>query len=142
LAPASPFRIETVKGGAVLSPASYSRYDSYAAAINGLDARGTAELYSTLKPRINDAYRRLGHPEGDFDPVLEAAIAELLATPVVTGTISLEPRSVSYAFADEKLEALSPAQKQFLRMGPKNMTIVKAKLREIATHLGMSVGPA
>ena len=34
----------------------------------GLDARGAARLYATLKPRIQDGYRELGHPDGNVDP--------------------------------------------------------------------------
>jgi hypothetical protein len=58
-----------------IDPSSYGRYNRYAEAVSALDARGTARLYATLKPRVRDAYRRL---EEDFDPVLERAIVELL----------------------------------------------------------------
>lgn len=123
----------------VLDPRSYRRYDEYADAIAALDAQGTARLYATLKPRIQDAYRELGYPEGDFDQTLERAIIELLNTPIVEGDIVLEPKSVSWEFADPKLRSLSAAQRQFLRMGPRNMRIVKEKLREIAPHLGIAL---
>ncbi len=120
-----------------VDPASYRRYDRYAEAVAALDARGAARLYATLKPRINDAYRRLGHPDGDFDPVLERAIAQLLSVPVVEGDIAVEPRGIGYAFADARLEGMSPGQKQLLRMGPKNVRIVQGKLREIADYLAI-----
>jgi hypothetical protein len=42
-----------------------------------------------------------------------------------------------YAYANPSLEELTPAQRQFLRMGPRNMRIVKAKLREVAGFLGI-----
>lgn len=123
----------------VLDPRSYRRYDEYADAIASLDAQGTARLYATLKPRIQDAYRELGYPEGDFDRALERAMIELLNTPIVEGDIVLEPKSVSWEFADPKLRSLSAAQRQFLRMGPRNMRLVKDKLREIAPHLGIAL---
>ena len=51
---------------------------------------GTARLYATLKPRIQDAYRELGETSPDFDRTFERAIRELLKTPVVDATIALE----------------------------------------------------
>ena len=122
-----------------LDPRSYQRYNDYADAIGALDAQGTARLYATLKPRIQDAYRELGHPEGDFDQVMQRAILELLNTPTVEGDVPLTAKSVSWEFADPKLQSLSSAQRQFLRMGPRNMRIVKDKLREIAPHLGIAL---
>lgn len=122
-----------------INPRSYRRYDDYADAVGALDAEGTARLYATLKPRIQDAYRELGYPEGDFDRAMERAIVELLDTPVVEGDVALTPKSVSWDFADPKLQSLSSAQRQFLRMGPRNMRIVKAKLREIAPLLGIAL---
>lgn len=122
-----------------IDPQSYRRYDEYADAIGALDAQGTARLYSTLKPRIQDAYRELGYPEGDFDQAMERAMIEILNTPIVEGEIGLVPKSVSWEFADPKLQSLSSAQRQFLRMGPRNMKIVKGKIREIAPHLGMDL---
>jgi hypothetical protein len=121
-----------------IDPRSYQRYNAYADAFNGLDARGAAQLYATLKPRVQDAYRELGYPDGNFDPVLERAIVELLKTPVVEGNVALSSKSVSYEFADSRIQSLSSVQRQFLRMGPRNVKLVQAKLREIAPLIGIS----
>lgn len=137
LAPRARFQVSEADGAMFLDARSYQRYNTYAEAVEALDAAGVARLYLTLKPRILDAYRELGHPDGDFDPVLERAIGELLDAPLVEGAVALEPKVLSYAFADPKLEELSPAQKQFMRMGPRNMLRVQSKLREIATLLGL-----
>jgi DUF3014 family protein len=118
---------------------SYRRYDEYADAVGALDAEGTARLYATLKPRIQDAYRELGYPDGDFDRAMERALVELLNTPDIDGDVMLTPKSVSWEFAEPKLQSLSGAQRQFLRMGPRNMRIVKDKLREIAPLLGIAL---
>ena len=40
-------------------------------------------------------------------------------------------------FVDEMLEGLTAAQKQLLRMGPRNVRIIKDKLRRIALALGV-----
>ena len=42
-----------------------------------------------------------------------------------------------YAYDDERLESLTRAQKQLLRMGPRNVRIIKEKLRAIALALGI-----
>jgi hypothetical protein len=105
--------------------------------VAGIDARGAARLYATLKPRIDDAYKELGTPHGDFDRTLERAIKHLLDTPVADRAPALEKAPTSFRFADPKLESLSPAQKQLLRMGPANARIVQEKLREIARYLGI-----
>ena len=76
-----------------MDPRSYERYNPHGDAIAALDSVGTASLYLTLKPRITDAYRELGHPEGDFDRVLERAIGVLLQTPHSTR----RPRSIARA---------------------------------------------
>lgn len=135
--PVARFRTKTSGGMLFADPDSYRRYDRYAEAVAALDARGTARLYATLKPRIADAYKRLGHPAGDFDVVLERAIVQLLSVPLVRGDIALEPRGIGYAFADPRLESMSPGQKQLLRMGPRNVRVIQDKLREIASYLGI-----
>jgi hypothetical protein len=141
LAPKAPFRVRPAGDVTLLDPASYHRYDGYAAAVDGLDATGTARLYLTLKPRILDAYRTQGFPDGDFDPVLGKAIAGLLAVPSIDRDIPVREKIVTYAFVDPALEELSPAQKQLLRMGPRNIGLVQQKLRQIATLLGLHTDP-
>ncbi|HEY7442879.1 MAG TPA: DUF3014 domain-containing protein [Vicinamibacterales bacterium] len=137
LGPKGPFRTRGSGGTVSVDPRSYDRYNGYGDAIGALDATGTARLYLTLKPRILDAYGDLGYRGGDFDRVLEKAIGELLDVPVIEGDIPLRQKVISYAYVDEKLESLSPAQKHLMRMGPRNVRIVQAKLREIAALLNL-----
>jgi hypothetical protein len=139
LRPTQKFQTQDTGGSVVIDERSYRRYDAFADAVGALDARGTARLYATLKPRIADAYRELGEPTADFDRTFERAIRELLQTPVVDGPIALSTRTVSYEYADPKLQALPAAQRQLLRMGPRNVRIIQAKLRELAPLLGMTV---
>jgi Protein of unknown function (DUF3014) len=136
--PVGRFQVAVSGTNVAIDPRSYRRYDAYADAVAGLDAQGTARLYATLKPRIQDAYRELGYPDGNFDQALERAIVELLKTPVIEGTIALRPKSVAYEFSDPALQSLSSAQRQFLRMGPRNVRLIQAKLREIAPLLGIA----
>jgi hypothetical protein len=137
LAPQAAFRTQGVEGGLTIDPRSYQRYDGYAAAITAVDARGAARLYATLKPRIDEAYRELGEGSGDFDAVLERAMGELLRVPVVQDPVRVTPKPTTYAYADPRLEALSPPQKQLLRMGPYNVQPIQQKLRDVAGYLGI-----
>jgi hypothetical protein len=136
--PATKFQV-TARGGEVyIDPRSYQRYDSVAGAVASIDPAGAARLYATLKPRIEDAYRELGAPDGSFDRALERAIVVLLKTPVVDGPIRVENHgAVGYAFAAPELEELSPPQKLLLRAGPANARAIKSALRTIAIALGI-----
>lgn len=136
LRPGGSFAVRGSGANVSLDPASYRRYDSLAAAVDSVDARGAARFYATVKPRLVEAYQELG-AEDDVDGAVQRAIVTLLQTPIVEGDIPLRAVSVSYAFADPELEGLTKAQRQFLRMGPGNMRTVKAKLREVAAYLGM-----
>jgi hypothetical protein len=137
LAPSGPFRVVEQGDDLLVDPRSYERYDRLAEAVASVDPAGSARLYSTLKPRIEEAYRDLGLPEGTFDGMLERAIVSLLATPVTDSPHDLAPRGIVYGYADPRLESLTAAQKQLLRMGPRNARSVQRKLREIALALGI-----
>jgi hypothetical protein len=136
--PNGRFAALTDAQGVYINPDGYHRYDAYADAVSGLNPNGTARLYETLKPRIQDAYRELGYPDGDVDAALKRAIVLLLKTPVVDGRIGLRGPPPLYTFTDDRLELLAGSQRQLLRMGPRNERIVQEKLREIAPLVGIS----
>jgi hypothetical protein len=137
IGPVPRFATRTARDNTYIDRSSYRRYDRYAQAVAALDARGVAELYKTLNPRIKEGYARLTSGDEPFDPVLEKAIVDLLKVPVVEGEIELYPHGTVWAFADPRLQEMSAAQKQLLRMGPQNVRTVQGKLREIATNLGI-----
>jgi hypothetical protein len=136
--PEGAFRVARTKTGTNVDPASFSRYDPVVRAALSLDATAAARLYRAVKPLIKEAYDELGYPGVDFDNTLVQAMGELLETPVVDGPIALEQKVLSFAMTDATLEALSPAQKQLLRMGPNGVRTVHAKIRELAAALGIS----
>ncbi len=132
IAPSGSFEVVTGNGRRTVDPDSYRRYNGLAATVDSLDASAVARAYTTIKPRLDEAYRQTGHPDGDFDRTVGLAIANLLDTPVVDQPPTLvQSRGLNWAYSDRKLETLRPAQKQLLRMGPENQRIVQAKLREI-----------
>lgn len=137
LAPEQPFRVESRGGGIVIDARSYERYNGIGDTAGSLDGNGLAKIYSTLKPRLQEAYRDLGHPESDLDAAVERAIERMLQVPVIETDVRVIVGGVSYEFEDERLEALSPAQKLLLRMGPRNVRLVQATLRALAQALGI-----
>jgi hypothetical protein len=137
LRPQLAFRVVERDGNTYVDPRSYDRYAAIADAIASVEPAGAARLYATLKPRIEEAHRDLGSPDQSFDRTLERAIVALLDTPVVDDPVRLKPKGIGYAYADERLESLTPSQKQLLRMGPRNVRVIKARLREIAVALGV-----
>jgi hypothetical protein len=140
LRPTHGFSVVERAGATYLDPRSGDRYDAIAGAVASVDPAGIARLYATLKPRVAEAYRELGYPERSFDRTLEQAIVLLLSTPVVDGAVRLRPKGIGYAFFDERLEGLTAAQKQLLRMGPRNERIIQGRLREMALAVGMRPG--
>lgn len=137
LRPSSAFRIVESDGTPFVDPRSYDRYAVIADALASVDPARAASLYATLKPRIEEAHRDLGSPDQSFDHTLERAIVALLNTPILDGPVRLKPKGIGYAYNDERLEGLTPAQKQLLRMGPGNVRVIQARLREIAVALGI-----
>jgi hypothetical protein len=137
-APNGDFRVVRTKDGTIVDAASYSRYDPVVGVVLSLDATAAARLYRAADPLLQEAYNELGYPGVDFDDTLIRAMAELLGTPVVVGPIRLEKKVLSYAMTDQTLEALSAAQKQLLRLGPKGVGAVHDKIREIAAALGIA----
>jgi hypothetical protein len=137
LRPRESFAVVEVGGNVYADPKSYQRYDALAQAVESIDATGAAKLYATLKPRLDEAYRELGYLDTPFDAAVERALVRLLKVPVNDREIPVEPRGIGYGYRDERLESLSAAEKQLLRMGPANARRVQTKLREIALALGI-----
>ena len=141
--PSSRFAIDDTEPALRISPASYARYDSLAAAVASLDVSGTAQLYRQLLPLMNEAYTELGIPDSAFPGSFQRAITHLLEVPIIEGRPIIEPRaSFFYEYTDPDFQNLSAAQKQFLGMGPDNVRIVQGGIREIASAIGISDLPA
>lgn len=137
LRPAGQFRVTEDDDDVLIDARSYERYAPLAAAIDSLNAEGTARLYSTLKPRLEEAYAELGR-QRSFDVALEQAFVEMLRTPALDGQVRVVPKGATlYAFEDPRFERLTAAQKQLARMGPRNVRVIQDKLRQIALALGI-----
>ncbi len=119
----------------VPDPVSFAGYDVMADAIASLDAGSTAAIYRTFEPLFDVAFKDFGMPEVRFRAMLDRAITNLLAVPIPGAEVELVPHATSFRYRDPRYEDLTPAQKQFLRMGPRNVKIIQGKLREIAAAL-------
>jgi hypothetical protein len=124
---------------------SYARYDFIVDGIESVDASDFAGVYRILLPLGETAYEELGRPQRDLTTAVQGAIQRLREVPVIEGDIALKPVAhgnlLLYEYADPKIEALSAAQKHLLRMGPRNVARVQAKLRELARELDASPAP-
>ena len=137
-APQGKFKVKTQAGKVVVDPAGYARYDkvaAFAVSVNALDA---ANAFTALLPLLDAAQRGLGEPNTSAKEALFTAVRELVAAPVPEGDVALKAgkKGIGWAYADERLENLSPAQKQLIRLGPKNQALIQVKLRAIVEALG------
>jgi hypothetical protein len=121
----------------VIDPASYARFDVFADAAASVDAQAAADLYRRLGPLLDAAARDLGQPAGEFDLVTSRALASLLAAPVLEGDVAVVSNPPFFRYADKGLESLAPAQKQLIRMGPRNERLIQGKLKELSTALAL-----
>ncbi len=137
LAPAKPFEATYDSGAIYVNPKSYDRYNLVAEVVSSVNSRGAAEIYRNFKPLIDQAHEEMGYPDREFDETLARAIDQLLKTPAPDGFIELSGETVAYRYVDPQLERLNSAQKQFLRMGPKNVRRIKEKLNELKAALSL-----
>ena len=135
LAPPTRFQAMGPRTALVADPKSYRRFDAFASVAASIDGTAAARLYLNLGPLFDDAYAELGHPKGEFHQTLVRALGRLIATTTSPRRFDLVRQKVSFAFADPQLEALAPAQKMMIRMGPDNRAKVQAKLEEFRAAL-------
>ena len=135
LEPKTRFVPTRVGRSLVPDPAGFAGYDVMADAIASLDAATTAQAFRTTEPLFELAFEDFGMPDVRFRTLLDRAIANLLAVPVPGAEVELVPHATTFRYANPRYEQLSPAQKQFLRMGPRNVKLIQSKLREIQATL-------
>ncbi len=112
-----------------VDPASYARYDHYAALVSRLNPDALAATFHRFRPLLEQAYAALGHPPQDFDNAVIAALDRILATPEFQQPPALKKVEATYKYVDPQLEALPDIQKQLLRAGPENTARIKHQAR-------------
>ena len=118
-----------------MGSANFQRYDVFTQGIVAVDTQQAAAFFHWTRPLLETAYSELGYPGEDLGTALIAAIDALLATPIIEGPIALKRESVLYQYADPTMEALPGAQKQLIRMGAKNASLLKSWLSELRLAL-------
>lgn len=141
LAPDGKFVVREVPGTTeaedarlFIDPASYRRYDRYVDVLESVPPETLAALLADTEPLIQQAVKELG-VDGEASTQMLTAIDQVLAVPVLEGDVALVQPKVFYEFADPALEALSPLQKQVLRMGPENVKRLKSYLTALRAEL-------
>jgi hypothetical protein len=122
-----------------VDPRTYARWDEATASLVSIKPADAAQMYVNVKPLFDQAYRDLGHPDGDFDTSVVRAIQMLADTPAVPGDPELLRRPGYYEHADATLRSLPPVQKQFLLIGPDNRQKIMDWLKRLATALDLKI---
>ena len=137
LSPRKKFLFKRRSSGVLLDPNGYSRYDKTADIFSSIDAPAAGAFLKEMKPLFEQACREFGGRTCAYPDAFTRAATPLIETPVVEGEVKLKDseKGIVYLFADERLERLKPAQKQLLRMGPRNQKLIQAKLKDILKAL-------
>jgi hypothetical protein len=139
--PGGAFLVDGEADGRVIGTANGERYAAHLRLLEAVDSRRAAALYVRFHPLLQQAYRELGYPQGNFNDRLVAVIDHLLATPAIEGPLRVVQPKVLYEFADPELEARSAGQKLLLRMGTANAARVKNWLREFRRQITAAPPP-
>ena len=133
--PSSEFAVFKKGASQFITPESFTRYNVYAQTFAQIETADMLAVLTQYEPQILAQFEQISAPNTQFNDTLISAINRLLDTPSVNLPIPVISDSAMYKFANPQLEALLPAQKQLLRMGPDNMRMIKAKLRDVRTAL-------
>ena len=131
---------KTVNGSEIVpDPASYERYGVITTVFTSIDPQTAGDVYRRLHGLIQEAFAELGYPDTSFDSTLATAFTTLIQTPVPATAPLLEAHLNTYHYADQRLEALLPAQKQLLRMGPDNARRIQDHLQRLGSALDLPI---
>jgi hypothetical protein len=119
-------------GHVFISPASYTRYDLPTHALTSVPPAAAGAAYAELRPFLDAVFAEVGRPGQHFDDVFTAALRRLTGVTLPEGEVEVVPKGLAWAFKDESLEALTPAEKHVVRMGPENGRALQAWLRSFA----------
>jgi hypothetical protein len=131
-----PFLVREDEGRLVIAAGTYRRAALLADVVSSIDADDAVTIIRHLAPELETEHREIAWHRGSFDDRLRQAVDHLLAVEVPDGPIEVERRTRTYRFADDRLEHLSDAQRQLVRMGRANATAIQAKLRDIRAAFG------
>jgi hypothetical protein len=138
LRPEQPFTTAGRDGALRVDPTGYARYTPLVQAVTTIDTARLAAAFTTLRPRLAEAYAAQGHPEGGFDDALARALGTIVSTPDVPADAALVPGVGGYQYDDPAWQRLPPAQRHLLRMGPDHVRAVRDATSRFAAALGVT----
>ena len=110
----------------------YARYDALAKWIQEPDVEALLSALDWLLPLFREAWSFYGESESSFDQAVLNTLDLIIYTPEVNlSEARLFLKEAVWLYEDPAIEGLAPIQKQVLRMGPANATIVKDKAGEV-----------
>ena len=139
--PGGAFVVDGEGDERLIGAANAGRYAAHVRLLEGVDSERAAAVYVRFYPLLQQAYRELGYPQGNFNDRMVEVIDHLLATPAIDGPIRVVQPKVLYEFADPDLQARSAGQKLLLRMGAENTARVKRKLLEFRRQITAAAPP-
>lgn len=135
----TPFKAMRHGEGTYVDPASWRRYDHTTDVLTCMSPARAAALARTFEPLLVAALSELGVATEGADDHIDAALAQIEATPLPPGRVPLVRPKALFEYADPALEALPPLQKQLLRMGPTNLARLKDYARQVRAALATPV---
>lgn len=139
LAPEGSFSVVGDGEVARIAPASFARYEPVARVLASIDPNAAATAWGIVAPTVRRAWQEIGRPGSRVEDALTAAIERMVSVPVPTSPLKVRARGAIWVFDDPALEALPPAEKHLLRMGPENQRRVQTSLRALARALQLPV---
>jgi hypothetical protein len=128
----------TADGRLVVSQATKERYSACVQMFASLPALPLAKLYLTLEPALQEACEALGYRDVHVRSLVTAAANHILVIPQLDAEPSLVQQGPGlYVWESPELEKLTPAQKLLLRLGQENVRLVRNKVEELGTAIGL-----
>ena len=125
--PKTPFPISDNGLWVSADPLGFARYDSLSNWLRQIDVTAIFEALEWLIPLFREAWSFYGETPEAFDEAIMSTLDSIIATPEIDLTEArLIRKEAVWIYEDPSIEALSPLQKQVLRMGPDNALVVKA----------------
>ena len=118
-----------------LNAGNYERYNSVVDILLSIDMQQMAKFFHKVRPLLELAFSELGYRPRQMDGIILQTIDNILAAPVIVEPLALTRDSVTYKFADKKLEELMPLQKQLLRAGPENTRRIQQQAKALRDAL-------
>ena len=129
--PQAPFAFRDDGLAVTMDPAGFSRYDGLSRHISELNTESIVSAFTNFESAVTGAWNAFGYEDSNLEGALLTALEAIMLAPESPTEARLYKVEANWVYEDPSLEALSPLQKQLMRMGPDNAERVKEKAREL-----------